>query len=601
MFINFKKKKREKEDSEFPPNFFDKHFKKINLILSPILLLSLLIVVIIDAEGYQLDTKNNEIIQSGGVEIKEIVNANVVFNGKSGLRAPILLEEFDTVNDSVVELYKTDRRDWKKTVKIDSGIVKTYYPILFPKNISFSKSNLIDDDLNIVEILENDYLYDSTSTFFIAKTLKEIKDNSDTDDVNKTDDDEKISPTDEIDLNQDRIDSDDISEGTNINNVNKADEIITTQPSPATQSLDLKTERTSLETEIGSDEDLILYEYKVERTIFGFNDSIEEISNLSENIDELQEDPNIELILQKDKVEVLGDLDYDLYPSPDGSKILLVINNIAAGIIESEKPIARIPNFIPNENINYMWSSNNNDLAIINGSESINIFNTSERSNYVIYPNNTKEETFEVQFITNDSIFFIIREKNKSFLYSNNLRGSKQIIIDIPNIDNVLNGNLEKTFSFLSENSLIIQTKENIFLYEVLSGNLKKINSFPNEKVAYIDQDEELILFFNRENLNQLRLFDLDKSSNIRSYSLIDNLTFDENNFEVFNSSQNAVLSLGGSILFFETDGQNQFLLENEIKDSSVLQAIRVGEEVQILISEKIQGSYELKFLRFTN
>lgn len=129
--------------SEFPKNKFNKFSKLASIIFSPVLLVCVIIYVILNAGGYTLDSSSNTITQKGLIEIKDIKSSKVFINGEEKGKTPMIYDTTQTESPLEVKLTKNNRYEWNRNILVEPGVAKTYYPILYPKDIDF-EDEIID-------------------------------------------------------------------------------------------------------------------------------------------------------------------------------------------------------------------------------------------------------------------------------------------------------------------------------------------------------------------------------------------------------------------------------------------------------------------------
>lgn len=155
------KSKVSKPRSEFPDTILSRIFNKIGWVLSPVLLIFLIIFTLYSAEGVEdINFREFDIVRRGGVEFKDIENAQIYVNGEASGKTPRLvsLKAGDTVN---LSLKKDNRIEWIKKYVPQEALVKIYYPILYPQNPDF--------DANVEEVIMASGRNFSSFTFYLQK------------------------------------------------------------------------------------------------------------------------------------------------------------------------------------------------------------------------------------------------------------------------------------------------------------------------------------------------------------------------------------------------------------------------------------------------
>jgi hypothetical protein len=124
-------------NSEFPETTFYKVTRRFGWFFSPLLLITLVVFTIFIAEGLSIDFKNGSVEKKGSIEIKELKNGVIQINNQDRGKTPSLID-FTSTSPVELKVTKEARHDWTKTVTPQPGFVRTYYPILYPKDLSFS-------------------------------------------------------------------------------------------------------------------------------------------------------------------------------------------------------------------------------------------------------------------------------------------------------------------------------------------------------------------------------------------------------------------------------------------------------------------------------
>lgn len=147
------------ENSEFPQTRLSKISNKIGWILSPLILICLIAFTIFYAEGLQVDFDSGEIERKSSVDIRALKNGELSINEAVVGKTPGV---FDITSEKLTNLkiIKEGRTDWNKLLKPEPGLVQTYQPILYPKEMDFT-----DEQFNVKEI----YPVHGTNFFFYEK------------------------------------------------------------------------------------------------------------------------------------------------------------------------------------------------------------------------------------------------------------------------------------------------------------------------------------------------------------------------------------------------------------------------------------------------
>lgn len=150
------------EHSEFPETWLSRFGRKLGWLFSPLLLLTLIIATLFFAEGLKVNLDKGSIEKKASIEIKEVKDAKVYINGQERGVTPDLFDiDSSTTNETEVKITKADKKDWNKKLKVEGGFVKTYYPILYPNKIEFTKD---------IDKITQTYKNNDPQTFFYQKS-----------------------------------------------------------------------------------------------------------------------------------------------------------------------------------------------------------------------------------------------------------------------------------------------------------------------------------------------------------------------------------------------------------------------------------------------
>lgn len=533
------------EHTEFPNSFFDKYFKLFNVVFSPLLLISIIVFVIFNAEGIRINTDKNTIQQTGIIDIKDIDDASIYINNQLQGNTPYIYQSADTINTVNIRLEKSERRNWTKKLQLEAGLVKTFYPILYPNNLSFNS-----EEINVSATFNGKHNNFSNQTFFYIHENEPFL--------------YKYS------INRTLFGFTPVNEKLfNIEEVLEEIQTVSGNPIEFIQSEEEDTNETTTAENNTSNLDEMN------------QDSQEENAFPSEESD--LNEPNKTILLKQ-----FINNGSQIIPSPSEDRFLFIINNQSVGVVESNGELEIIQNIPTSDGTSFYWGLNNQNILSLDQDLGLTSYNLSNQTNFIIQRIQS-DEVLNIEFIYNNGLFYTLNSPEGTFILQNNLEGTSQKIIDIPNVEGILNGNLEVVYDFLQDqNSIIIQSKKNIYFYNLITQNFRKVNNFPNEKVVLTNQGkDELLLTLNNDNPNQFRLYDMESIKPISTFKIEGDIgkSFPQQ-VKIFNNSQNLALEYKKKLVFIDIDGQNQVHKEFDF-DINLLQAARANTDILIVILDK--------------
>jgi hypothetical protein len=149
-------------NSEFPETRFSKIGTKLGWVFSPLLLIVLILFTLSLAEGLRFDFRNGSLERKGSIEIKDLKNALIHLNGEQKAKSPNILD-FTSTSPVELKVTKDDRFDWSRTITPKPGFVKTFYPIMYPKDIDFKENEIA---------VNNVFNNEQANTFFYEKKFE---------------------------------------------------------------------------------------------------------------------------------------------------------------------------------------------------------------------------------------------------------------------------------------------------------------------------------------------------------------------------------------------------------------------------------------------
>lgn len=474
-------------NSEFPETRFYRVTRRFGWFFSPLLLIALITFTLFIAEGLRFDLKSGSVEKKGSIEIKALKNGIISINGNERARTPSVID-FTSTSPVELKVTKDGRHDWKKTVTPRRGFVKTYYPILYPKDMKF-------DDGEIAA--SNVYKKDDANFFFYEKR---------------------------------------------------------------------------------DDKNVLIYRYQIGKQIFG----IQERNDLYGNITNLvKENPKPDEDSSQSTFKA-----YSFLPSNSGKNTLLVVPGERAYLLDERGNPTGLANIIPKENDYFAWSPTDSHIVYKTGEELYTIDIASNRL-LVVHKPQSSDETTEVQFIVESGIVYKIENANISDLVQNSFEGNNLQRIEIPNIDNIRKKNLVRAYNMLDKQGVIlIQTKENIFEYNLSSFELTKFNRFPGEEIIFVDPERQFVVTTNVTNLNQFRFYDLDQKES-KSFILSgEDLKSKPDQVLGFNGSQNIILRYGNALTVMDIDGSNEFTYR-EFTDAELILATKIDNQIVFIVRDK--------------
>lgn len=460
--------------SEFPETRLNIIGKKFGWIFSPLLLVSLIIFTLFIAEGLKLDLESKSIERKGSIELKDIKNATAFSDNKEIGKTPLV---FDTtsVNQVEITVKKDGRDDWKKTVKPRPGFVKTYYPILYPKDLDFKDDSFVTDEVFKV----------NNANFFFYKKNEDSK--------------------------------------------------------------------------------TVIYKYSITKQIFGSR---------------VQNVPFADIT-----TFVALNKKFTIIPGNTGKSFLLVVYGERTVSIDDKGVITDLRNVIPKAEDTFSWSPNDTYILYKSGDDLYSL-NPSNGRVILLYRPANAEEKLDIEFLLDSSFLYKIHNASFSDLMQNSYEGNAVQKIELPNIDNIRKNNLVRAYDMLErENLILIQTKENIFTYNVITFELKKFNLYKYEKIVYIDPVNEHIVTTNEKNKNQFIFTDM-----LQDERKVFTLGGTDDKEEIqsvtgYNGSQNLVMQYPNKIELVDIDGANPVAMKS-FKTPEIILALRQDNVITYVVKD---------------
>jgi hypothetical protein len=183
-------------------------------------------------------------------------------------------------------------------------------------------------------------------------------------------------------------------------------------------------------------------------------------------------------------------------------------------------------------------------------------------------------------------IIYKIDNESTTDLVQNSFEGNDLMKIELPNIDNIRKKNLVKAFNLIDkQGTILIQTRENIYTYNISTFELKKFNRFKDEEVIFVDEEKEVVVTINTTNLNQFRFYDLGQNES-KTFKVDDGeIRSKPNQIISFNSSQNLILQYGDKLRLVDIDGANNTLFK-DFENVEVVLATKIDDQVQIVVKD---------------
>jgi hypothetical protein len=359
---------------------------------------------------------------------------------------------------------------------------------------------------------------------------------------------------------------------------------------------------------------ILIYKYSINKQIFSVqvkNDIFADITDLVKIKNPEITKPEDLLLPQSTKIKA-----YDIIPSNDGKKLLMIFEGENISIISEGAKVQNIPNIIPTKESKFYWTPNDGYILYKINNE-IYSFEVDSAKTFQIYKQKSIGEQVDIQFLLDDTFVFKV-ENELSDLVQDSYQGNQLRKIEIPNtrLDNLRKKNLLRAYDFLEKKNLIlIQTNENIYSYDVTSSELKKMNRFKGEEIVYVDAGGQIVLSINKENENQMKLYNFDQPEDTKTFAINDTGAQKSKFNKVigFNGSQNFIIVYDNKLEFIDSDGSNKISIPN-LRNPDVVLAQRVDDTVEIAITESFVvnngekqieqyklPNYNLKFERFEN
>lgn len=348
-------------------------------------------------------------------------------------------------------------------------------------------------------------------------------------------------------------------------------------------------------------ENVYLYRYQVQNLLITLNirnDKIADITNIVK-----KSTFSIPLLNQTNILSSLKER--KIYAGYLGKRVAIIIPNEKIYIIDDNGNIKAIPNYTPKSDDKILWSPDDEYLIIGNSSELLSVSVDSNTLNLV--QRVSQNDRIEAEFAYTNGIVYKVISSTSIDLKESNFVGNTQRNIEIPNLDGIRRNNLNKAYDLIEkQNSILIQTSKNIYLFNLSNFELKKFNRFDNEEVILVDPKWEIVITQNTQTKNQFRYYNIDTNDS-RTFQL-ENID-ETKNFQTilsYNYSQNLAFNYENLVTFTDSDGSNRIQYQSEQKPEAVM-TVKSDRNVLLALSEvndgedKLQNVYKVKIERFEN